>query len=285
MIFHLLILALLLLDTTQAITKRYETIHHYSDAASEVWNRSWQKLILSSKSRSIPSNNIIYRRGSTRVGKIAIAFSNVAVTGRLSRGSSIIRTLDLMQACKVFAKAMREIGQGSVARDLEKNVRKVNKVYKSAPRDIRNSLRSLLEYEKKCYVLRHDNGGLKDPSAAMGGLWILRSLSFQSDLYSGILREGRKPSDAALAAYARQLEPFHGRGFRRLYKFSLKRFSPPSQREALRSMGGFPDNSFGVTDEQATRRDIEYILSIWNPLLQSGKSLYRDLDLEDNRRV
>jgi len=285
MILHFIILALLWLDT-KALTETNRKIHQYNDAASKVRDRVWQK-ILSQRNRSFTSNSNTLCLGSTRIGKVAKAFESVATTSKLKRGAGIIKTPELLQACRVFSKAMKEIGQDAVAKDLEKNVRKLDKVYQSAPKEIRNSLRSLLEYEKNNCGSRLNNKRLKDPSAAMGGLWIQRSLSFNSDFYSGILAERRKPSDAALAAYKRQLEPFHGWTLRRLYKLSLGSLTPPSQKEAFRRMGGFSstDDSFGAMEEKAARRDIQYAVRVWNPLLKSWKSLYRDLDLEDNRRV
>ena len=64
-------------------------------------------------------------------------------------------------------------------------------------------------------TLRHSSGRIKDPSAAMGLLWIRRNLAFQYQHYCNMFQMGLEPPEAALAAYHSELEPYlHGRALR-----------------------------------------------------------------------
>ena len=239
---------------------------------------------------------------TTRVGKLAKLFEPVLVTSRPPRRKKDIKTDKLFQACQEFASLSRKTGQTMAAKDLEGNIDKLKTLYRSAPKQTRNSLRSLLEYEIETRIhddhigdnVKDDDDEeeehptprvLKDPSGALGGLWLRRSLAFQSDFYRGIL-QGKLPVDAALDGYRKQLEPYHGWALQKVYSVSLKSFSPPSSSETLRKLGGFPaDGSFGSKEERTMQRDLENLVQVWTPLLEQWKRIYQELDLEDQRRV
>jgi hypothetical protein len=141
----------------------------------------------------------------------------------------------------------------------------------------------LLEYEKAMGI-HGPHGTLKDPSAAIGILWIRRSLSFQSRMYTSLLEPGTDPKDATLTAYRSELQPYHGWALQQLYKLSLQ-YAAPSRKEMFVKIGGFEGTHFGEEEEQAILRDIRHLLATWRPIIGRCKQIYAALDMEDKRRV
>lgn len=72
----------------------------------------------------------------------------------------------------------------------------------------------------------HKPGGiLKDPSGAVGFLWMRRSIAYQHALFKSII-EGAEPKDAAFEAYKSTLMAYHGAIMRRLYMTFLSQCTP-----------------------------------------------------------
>jgi len=219
----------------------------------------------------------------TRMGTLAKAFESV-LTKRGPRMFCEIDTHQLLQACRKLEASMRSIGQSQAAKEMENNICKVEALYKQTTDKQRRTLTHLLEYEKSLGI--HEPGGLlKDPSAAIGLLWIRRSLSFQYKMYSILLTEKKTPTEAALDAYNTELRPFHAWPLQRLYTLALKTGSPSQSRDIMARLGGYNKDDITWSQEQATRRDLQQLLRIWRPLLSRWKQIYHDLDLEDTRRV
>jgi len=186
---------------------------------------------------------------------------------------------------------MYDTGQRQSAKDLEGNLRKVEALYRVAPVDRRDTVSSLLEFEKELGVHHHDprKAGqvhLKDPSAAIGLLWIRRSLAFQYRLYKRLLEnEDVDPRDAAMAAYQKELRPYHSWTLQRIFVIGLKS-QVPSRREIIFArLGGFAQEEYGEAEELATKRDLKELLDVWRPIIVRWKEIYNELDLEDKRRV
>ena len=216
----------------------------------------------------------------TRVGELAKAFEHVLK----GRGLTCdVDTLRFLRACRKFEFLMREIGQRQAAKDMEGNIQKVLVVYYVAPPHRRKTVSQLLEYEKSMGIHR-PYGHLKDPSAAMGLLWIRRSLSFQARMYTLLLEPDKDPSEAALVAYRSELEPYHGWALQRLYKLSL-RTATQCRHEVLAKLGGVESTNFGEVEEQATLSDLRLLLQTWKPLIFRCRQIYAALDIEDKRRV
>jgi len=215
-----------------------------------------------------------------RVGELAKAFEHVLK----GRGLTCdVDTLRFLRACRKFEFLMREIGQRQAAKDMEGNIQKVLVVYYVAPPHRRKTVSQLLEYEKSMGIHR-PYGHLKDPSAAMGLLWIRRSLSFQARMYTLLLEPDKDPSEAALVAYRSELEPYHGWALQRLYKLSL-RTATQCRHEVLAKLGGVESTNFGEVEEQATLSDLRLLLQTWKPLIFRCRQIYAALDIEDKRRV
>ena len=220
---------------------------------------------------------------TTLIGKLACSFEPVlSQRGPIGRQQHV-DTSHLLRACNTFVETMRKTGQHSVARDLEHNVQKFENLYKKAPVGRRQSLLALLEFEREGGI--HGPGGiLMDPSAAVGLLWIRRSISFQAKMYRGVLDEKRDATNAALDAYRTEVQPYHGWALRRLYTMSFETVTPP-RKEILARMGGYKVHEFGEAEEKATVRDLEKLLTLWEPIIVHWKRTYLDLDLEDSRQV
>lgn len=216
---------------------------------------------------------------ATRIGELAKYFEPV-----LGRGiRSDIDTLRLLRACRRFESLMKDIGEQQIAKDMQGNIEKVLALYHQTPPDRRRTISALLEYEKAIGI-HGPHGALKDPSAAIGILWIRRSLSFQSRMYKSLLEPGMDPKAATMTAYRSELQPYHGWALQQLYTLSLQ-YAPPSRKEMFVKVGGFKGKHFGQEEEQATLRDIRHLLATWRPIISRCKQIYAALDMEDKRRV
>jgi hypothetical protein len=217
---------------------------------------------------------------ATRIGELAKYFEPV-LKGRGIK--SDIDTLRLLRACRRFESLMKDIGERQIAKDMENNIEKVLALYQQTPPHRRRTISALLEYEKAMGI-HGPHGTLKDPSAAIGILWIRRSLSFQSRMYKSLLEPGTEPKDATMTAYRSELQPYHGWALQQLYTLSLQ-YASPSRKEMFVKVGGFEGTHFGEEEEQATLRDIRYLLATWRPIIGRCKQIYAALDMEDKRRV
>ena len=167
-----------------------------------------------------------------------------------------------------------------VAKDLESNVSKVERVYKSSPKDCR-TLSSLLELERSRGM--HDRNRLKDPSAAMGLLWIRRSLAFQCDLYSSLTSRSMHPKEAAMLAYTKHLKPYHGWALSKLFTASLTQM--PVREAFIAKFGGVDMNELNEQLDGEVAKKLRLLTAVWDPLLNCWKEDFERLDMEDVRRV
>lgn len=95
----------------------------------------------------------------------------------------------LVNACTRLKDVMYMMGQDGNARDLQNNLVKIEQARAQVPPSHRQTLRTLLEYEKESGV-KLSGGRLKNPSAAVGLLWIRRSVAFQRRMNSILFLEG-----------------------------------------------------------------------------------------------
>lgn len=245
---------------------------------------------------------------NTRVGELAVHFQSVLRTGsdmdnqgrRLAAARATTKTdnnddeliIDLpclLAACHRFEKAMVDVEQRLSANDMRKNIAKTE-AFSKKQTEQHTSMVRVLQIEKDTNV--HDYSGpngrlhlLKDPSCAMGLLWIRRSLQFQSVLFRTLLEHEKVPAvDAALDAYRVTLLPFHGWALQKVYNIAVTN-ATPTREIWLARLGGFSVESFGPAEKAATCRDLRTLLSLWDPLLARWVALYAELDLEDQRKV
>lgn len=178
-----------------------------------------------------------------------------------------IETDKLIEACRELKASMIAVGQDRNAAEIDRNLQKVEALRRMAPPGRRETLRALLEYEKELGVHNQD-GRLKDPSGAMGLLWIRRSLAFQERMYTYILDKPVAPAnEAALKAYRETLEPYHGRALQLVYSMALKN-TTPNRHEMLQKLCAAPENKFGAAEENATAQELRKLCETWKPVSQ-----------------
>jgi len=193
-----------------------------------------------------------------------------------------IDTAQLLKACRAHLAFIKTAGSSLrlVAKDLEGNLAKAEKLFHKSPEACRH-LSTMLELERSTGI--HQGNVLKDPSAAIGLLWIRRSLAFQADLYASFLENGVHPRDAAMSAYTKHLRPYHGWALSKLFSASL---SQMPQREAfIAKFGGVDMDELTEECDALVARKLKMLVEAWDPLLSSWKEDFERLGLEDTRRV
>ena len=169
-----------------------------------------------------------------------------------------------------------------VAKDMEANLNKAESLFKNLSKDEGKYISSLLEVERNSGI--HDGNILKDASAAMGLLWIRRSLAFQLDLYTSLIHtNGKHPKDAAFNAYTEHLSPFHGWMLQKVFPASLTQI--PDRRVFIAKFGGTEVDELDEEYEKEIVRKLKSLVSTWEPIINTWKNEYERLDLEDTRRA
>ncbi|KAL7495880.1 hypothetical protein ACHAWT_004213 [Skeletonema menzelii] len=243
------------------------------------------KRTLTNISDKIKRTKPIEADGSQHLDEVLRAFQNVL-------NGNDIDTSQLLKACRAHLKLMKSGGASLrlVAKDLESNLLKAETPFMKAPKQGK-TLYSLLESERHSGI--HEEGNLlANESAAMGLLWIRRSLAFQLDLFESSLvsekgkdpdQEGPHPRDAAYEAYAKHLSPFHGWALRKVFPASL---SQMPDREAF--IAKFGEVSLEELTDEYDREIVNKLKSLvaaWDPLISSWEKDFERLDLEDMRKV
>lgn len=193
-----------------------------------------------------------------------------------------IDTAQLLKACRAHLALMQSGGAALciVAKDLESNLLKAEALFKKEPMQCKH-LTSLLEMERKSG--QHNGNVLQDPSAAMGLLWIRRSLAFQSDLYASLTSEGSNPRDAAMDSYSKHLSPYHGWMLRTVFPASLTQM--PGRETFISKFGEIDMDDLDTECKSKVVMKLRALVATWEPILSIWKDVFERLDLEDTRRV
>lgn len=195
-----------------------------------------------------------------------------------------IDTAKLLKAIRAHLELMKSGGAALclVAKDLENNLHKVLTLYKKSPKECK-TLASLLSLERDSDI--HDGNHLQDASAAMGLLWIRRSLAFQSHLWyeSLVTSDGPHPKDAAYEAYEEHLCPYHGWMLRTVFPASLSQM--PHREVFLSKFGEVEIEDLDHENESKIIRKLRALVSTLKPLIKAWEDTFEELDLEDTRRV
>ena len=214
----------------------------------------------------IAAQATIDTRPTTLVGSLVRPFD-----GCLKETERDIDINCLVDACSKLRDVMFQMGETGNARDLDSNLRKVEEARKKAPAKYQESLRALLEYEKEQGV-KLPGGRLKNPSAAVGLLWMRRSVAFQRRMNSILLDQPNlPPTQAALEAYHYELEPYHSFGLRNIYRMAFRSTTPPRHKILRRFKG--EASSMDTHEESLTINDLRQLLDVWQPV-RSITSLY-----------
>ena len=245
--------------------------------------REWSKLTSTTRKfvANIPKLRLVRRKNkririkSSKLDEVCHTFSSVL------RGNEV-DTAQLLKACKAHLAFMKSGGSSLrlVAKDLESNVQKAERVYKKSGKDGR-CLSSLLQCERESGI--HNGDELHEKSAAMGLLWIRRSLAFQLDLYSSLVHGQVHPREAAYHAYTKHLSPFHGWALRKVFPASLSQM--PDRHVFMAKFGGISEEELNDEYDRMIAKKLKSLVSTWDPLIDSWKNEYERLGLEDTRRV
>mmetsp|Transcript_16144 Transcript_16144/g.33927 ORF Transcript_16144/g.33927 Transcript_16144/m.33927 type:complete len:258 (+) Transcript_16144:377-1150(+) len=214
---------------------------------------------------------------SSKLDDVVRCFASVIQDGNQ------IDTSQLLKACRAHLVLIQSGGSALrlVAKDLESNLQKVEILFKKSPREAKHLI-SLLEIERSSGL--HDGNILKDPSAAIGMLWIRRSLSFQSDLFDSLISSrGQHPKDAALDSYQKHLSPYHGWMLRTVFPASLSQI--PARETFLSKLGDIEIEDLDHNTESKILKKLTALTSTWEPLLALWKDTFETMGLEDTRRV
>ena len=196
---------------------------------------------------------------------------------------SEVDTAQLIKACRAHLIFMKSGGSSLrlVAKDLESNLQKAEKPFKKSPKQGK-TLSALLESERDSGI--HQGNILKEQSAAMGLLWIRRSLAFQLDLYSSLIaQDGPHPRDAAYEAYAKHLSPFHGWALRKVFPASLSQM--PDREAFIAKFGGVSLEELNDEFDREIVKKLKSLVAAWDPLISTWEKDFERLDLEDMRKV
>jgi len=216
------------------------------------------------------------RLRADKLDNVCTNFSAVMTGGEID-------TAQLLKACRAHLALVKSGGRALslVAKDLECNVNKAEHVLKQSRSG--GALSSLLQDERDAGA--HNGSELHEDSAAMGLLWIRRSLAFQCDLYSDIAQPGssQPPKHAAYRAYVKHLAPFHGWMLQKVFPASLTQMS--SRDAIISKFAGVPLDSLDSEVDREVSRKLKSLVSIWRPLIDVWESDFERLGLEDVRRV
>ena len=196
---------------------------------------------------------------------------------------SEIDTAQLLKACRAHLELMKSGGAALciVAKDLEGNLRKAEVLFKKSPKECK-TLASLLELERESDI--HNGNILRDPSAAIGLLWIRRSLAFQSHLYESLIHsDGQHPKDAACEGYNKHLFSYHGWMLRKVFPASFS--AMPHRNVFLSKFGEVEIEELDHEQESKIVRKLRALIGTLEPLLGAWRDSFEKFDLEDTRRV
>mmetsp|Transcript_34611 Transcript_34611/g.74823 ORF Transcript_34611/g.74823 Transcript_34611/m.74823 type:complete len:281 (+) Transcript_34611:290-1132(+) len=227
------------------------------------------------------SSSKLELRSPSKLDQVTRSFAAVL----LDDGKEIDTRL-LIKACRALLDLIRSTGAASLrlaAKDFESNLRKVERLFEESPVECR-TLASLLELERERDI--HDGNVLRDPSAAIGLLWIRRSLAFQSHLYyESLVRSdhGKHPKEVAREAYDEHLSPYHGWMLRTVFPASLSQM--PGQAVFLSKFGEVEIEDLDREDEARVVKELRLFSETLEPLLEVWKENFVKLNLEDTRRV
>lgn len=263
-----------------------ETAKHWDEIQSNI-NREWSK-VASTVLRILPTfNNISNSSNSRKLDEVLKAFQSLQLNGNQ------VETAKLLKACRAHLTLMKSGGPSLklVAKDMESNLQKAESLFQELhPKNKGKDLTSLLQTERESGI--HNGNVLRDSSAAMGLLWIRRSLAFQKDLYSSLVHGGsgsskkkkqQHPRDAALDAYEKHLSPFHGWMLQKIFPLSLSQM--PEREVFIAKFGGKEIGDLDKEYEEEIVHKLKSLVGLWEPLISTWEDEFEKLDLEDTRRV
>lgn len=200
--------------------------------------------------------------------------------GLTFHGDSDLDIDAIMDAGETFIEVCRVFGGPFAALTVHEARMNLDKI-KEGMREVGaagSSLKSVLFSEVRSGM--HGAGGvLKDPSAAMGILWLIRFIAFWEEICS-LRSKLQPPADAATPlrgtvedAYSRCLQPYHGWVTQKAFEMAFH--ASPTWEEVLPYFADSPD---------VFREDVKAFTRVSQGLQDRVMSALRELDLVDIRK-
>ena len=251
-----------------------ETQKYWTGILSHV-EKEWSKLA-SSIVNLFPTKQKVNLQ---RLNNVLTSFKSVLRNGRE------VEVSQLLKACRAHLTLVKSGGTALklVAKDMESNLLKAEALFHQLQLQNKGSdLISMLETERSLGI--HDGSVLRDSSAAMGLLWIRRSLAFQMDLFTSLMPSSTKsPTDAAMDAYKKHLLPFHGWMLQRIFPMSLSQM--PEREVFIAKFGGMETKDLTEVYEREICDKLSDLIKTWEPLIGVWKEQFQRMDMEDMRRA
>jgi hypothetical protein len=251
-----------------------ETQKHWTGIQSHI-EREWSKLA-SGIFKLFPVKQKVNLQ---RLDDVLASFKSVLRNGKE------VEIAQLLKACRAHLILVKSGGTALklVAKDMESNLQKAETLHRLLQSQNKGKdLSSMLEIEREQGI--HDGNVLHDPSAAMGLLWIRRSLAFQMDLYSSLLPSStQSPAQAAMDAYNKHLLPFHGWMLQKVFPLSLSQM--PERQVFIAKFGGMESKDLNDTNEREIVEKLGDLVKTWEPLIGAWKEEFAKMDMEDVRRA
>jgi len=240
---------------------------------------SFGRLPVSNSRRGGHGKNPTIQSLSVRTDVADLAQDFHAAIQAMNQDDNDIHVGRLLNACDRLEDTMEKIGFKQGAKDIGMNIRKIRNMYCKVPACQRDTMPALLRYEKEMGM--HSNG-IKDPSAAMGFLWLGRVLNYQYSMFKLMLDENEEPYDAARRAYDLYLKHHQSWAVQKVCQAAMTTLKPMKKTSVFSRFGGFEEDCFGPMEHDATNRDLYELMDCWQPLLNRWKKVFSDLNLGES---
>ncbi|GMH69209.1 hypothetical protein TL16_g05101 [Triparma laevis f. inornata] len=192
--------------------------------------------------------------------------------------TKIIHLPKLLIAAESFLEILRAMGPTMTlaVKDFQGNLKKGQMQMNISGGD---DMKLVLVAEKATGM--HKPGGMnKDPSTAAGLLWMRRSISFQLEIFKALLGKEDSLKAANAVAYEKELEMYHGWLLKKIFSKVIS--SSPSREN-------FEEKLAPSVVEGNRRRIVEQDMQVFcdslGPIVEAWRAVFKELDLEDLRKV
>jgi len=124
---------------------------------------------------------------------------------------------------------------------------------------------------------------LRDPSGAIGMIWIMRQLKYQVSIYKNLIEDDGGPTSAAVwKAYDEVYGQVHGWAVRKIFEVSFK--ASPNPQVIYKTMQG----SSELAEEECehkSKAQMKRFIEVTEPVLQHVEEILNELNMMDLTRV
>ncbi|GMH94808.1 hypothetical protein TrVE_jg9944 [Triparma verrucosa] len=192
--------------------------------------------------------------------------------------SKVIHLPKLLVAAEAFLEILRAMGPTMTlaVKDFQGNLKKGQMQMNISGGE---DMKLVLVAEKASGM--HKPGGMnKDPSTAAGLLWMRRSISFQLEIFKALLGKEDSLKAANATAYEKELEMFHGWLLKKIFSKVIS--SSPSRESFEEKLA--PSVVEG-NRRRIVEQDMKEFCDVLVPIVEAWRGVFKELDLEDLRKV